>query len=218
MPTWEMENDNVSMQQDLLPLFPLRMVLLPGAPVDLHIFEDRYKEMIGEAIARGTEFGIVLAQDKGLVNTGCTAAVQEVKHKYDDGRMDIEAVGRRRFEILFLNEEKSYLRGAVEFFDDEDDAAPADDLLARVSADYARLRSLEDEPAYHGEPKLSFRIAQLVEDLDLRQLMLGLRSERARLQQLADYLPAYVARLLETARMRELARSNGHARREVMPE
>jgi Lon protease-like protein len=206
------------MQQDLLPLFPLRMVLLPGAPAGLHIFEERYKEMIGEAIEHGTEFGIVLAQEKGVVNTGCTATVREVKQKYEDGRMDIEVVGRRRFEILFLNEEKSYLRGAVEFFDDEDDGAPPDDLLARVSADYARLRSLEDEPDYHGDPKLSFRIAQMVEDIDLRQLMLSLRSERARLKQLADFLPAYVARLLHTARIRALARSNGHAHHEVTPE
>jgi Lon protease-like protein len=206
------------MQQDLLPLFPLRMVLLPGAPVGLHIFEERYKEMVGEAIDQNTEFGIVLAHEKGLVNTGCTATVREVRQKYEDGRMDIEVVGRRRFEILFLNEEKSYLRGAVEFFDDEDEAAPADELLARVSADYARLRALEEEPNFYGDPKLSFRIAQMVEDLDLRQMMLSLRSERARLKQLADFLPAYVTRLLQTARVRALARSNGHARREVAPE
>ena len=108
------------MQQELLPLFPLQLVLLPGAGLPLHIFEERYKEMIGEAINDGTEFGIVLASEKGIVNTGCTAVVQRVVNRYDDGRMDIIARGRRRFEILLLNEEKNYLRGAVEFFDDED--------------------------------------------------------------------------------------------------
>ena len=108
------------MQQELLPLFPLQLVLLPGVELPLHIFEDRYKEMIGEAINDGTEFGIVLASEKGIVNTGCTAVVQRVVNRYDDGRLDIIARGRRRFEILLLNEEKNYLRGAVEFFDDED--------------------------------------------------------------------------------------------------
>src|SRR5436305_9565323 len=90
LPPCELEKHNVSMQQDLLPLFPLHMVLLPGAPAGLHIFEERYKEMIGEAVDRSTEFGIVLAHEKGLVNTGCSASIREVKQKYEDGRMDIE--------------------------------------------------------------------------------------------------------------------------------
>ncbi len=132
--------------------------------------------------------------------------------------MDIEILGRRRFEILFLNQERSFLRGAVEFFDDDDQTAPPEDLLTRVSADYARLQGLEDEPESFSDPRLSFRIAQMVEDVDLRQLMLSLRSERARLKQLADFLPAYLARLIDTARLRMLARTNGHGRREVAPE
>src|SRR4051812_26903467 len=110
------------MQQDLLPLFPLHMVLLPGSPVALHIFEERYKEMIGQAIETNTEFGIVLASDGGIVNTGCRAVVRRALEKYDDGRMDIVPAGRRRFEILFLNEDKPYLQGAVQFFDDDDNA------------------------------------------------------------------------------------------------
>jgi ATP-dependent protease La (LON) substrate-binding domain len=206
------------MQQDLLPLFPLRMVLLPGAPVSLHIFEERYKEMIGQAIERKSEFGIVLAHEKGIVNTGCTAIVREVTHKYDDGRMDIEAVGRRRFEILFLNEEKAYLQGKVEFFEDDDDQPPPQDLLARITADYERLRGPGDEPDFGADPKLSFRVARMVEDIDLQQNMLGLRSESARLKLLADFLPAYVSRLIEVGRMRELARGNGHNRRQALPE
>src|SRR5579862_3485406 len=126
------ESHNSSMQEGLLPLFPLQVVLLPGAELPLHIFEDRYKEMIGEVIRNRQEFGVVLANDKGIVNTGCTATVDKVLRQYPDGRMDIMAHGRRRFEIMLLNDERSFLRGAVEFFDDEDGEAPAVDLQQRV--------------------------------------------------------------------------------------
>lgn len=209
----KLEKHNVIMQQDLLPLFPLRLVLLPGAPISLHIFEERYKEMIGQAIERNSEFGIVLAHENGIVNTGCTATVREVARKYEDGRMDIEAVGRRRFEILFLNEEKAYLQGAVEFFEDDDDQPPPPDLVAKIATGYERLRRLEGEPDFAGDPKLSFRVAHLVSDIELRQAMLGLRSESARLKQLAEFLPGYVAHAIEASRMRDLAHGNGHNRR-----
>ena len=75
--------------------------------------------MIGEVIRDRQEFGVVLANEKGIVNTGCTATVDQVLRQYPDGRMDILTRGRRRFEIVLLNDERSYLRGTVEFFDDE---------------------------------------------------------------------------------------------------
>src|SRR5258705_13805307 len=101
--------------QGWLPLFPLHVVLLPEAELPLHIFEDRYKEMIAEVMRDKIEFGIVLASEKGIVNTGCTAVVERVLREYPDGRLDILTLGRRRFEILNLNDERSYLRGAVEW-------------------------------------------------------------------------------------------------------
>src|SRR5579862_9021171 len=110
------ESHNSSMQQGLLPLFPLQVVLLPGAELPLHIFEDRYKEMIGEVLRDHVEFGVVLANDKGIVNTGCTAIVDKVLRTYPDGRMDILTRGRRRFEIMRIDDERPFLRGAVEFF------------------------------------------------------------------------------------------------------
>jgi Lon protease-like protein len=112
------------MQGELLPLFPLSVVLLPRAELPLHVFEERYKQMIGEAIQGKTEFGVVLAAGESIVNTGCTALVERVVRQYPDGRMDIVSVGRRRFEIFLLNQEKEYLRAAVHFFDDEQ-AEPA---------------------------------------------------------------------------------------------
>ncbi len=111
---------NSNMQPGLLPLFPLPLVLFPRTPLPLHIFEDRYKEMIGDVLPNRSEFGVVLARENGILNAGCTAVVEEVLERHPDGRMDILTVGRRRFEILDLNDEKSYLRGAVEFFDDDE--------------------------------------------------------------------------------------------------
>ena len=102
--------DNSSMQEALIPLFPLNVVLLPANILPLHIFEDRYKEMIGEAIANQTEFGMVQAAERGILNLGCTASVLQVLEKYPDGRMDIVCAGQRRFEVLYLHNQKSYLR------------------------------------------------------------------------------------------------------------
>src|SRR6187549_2275230 len=116
------------MADALLPLFPLKVVMLPGTPMPLHIFEDRYKEMVGEAIEANSEFGIVQAGERGILNIGCSVVVEKVMERYDDGRMDIVVRGRRRFEIMLLDEEKEYLRGSVQFFDDEvgEEDAPAD--------------------------------------------------------------------------------------------
>ena len=99
-----------------LPLFPLQVVLLPEAELPLHIFEDRYKEMIAEVLRDKIEFGVVLASDKGIVNTGCTAVIERVLREYPDGRLDILTVGRRRFEIERINDERAFLRGEVELF------------------------------------------------------------------------------------------------------
>jgi Lon protease-like protein len=202
------------MHQPLLPLFPLQVVLLPNSPLTLHIFEDRYKEMIGAAIANKTEFGVVLASEKGIVNTGCTAVVERVVKQYPDGRMDIIASGRRRFEILLLNDEKEYLQGAVEFFDDETFDAPAAELVAKVEEAYSELKALvepEESSASQDSP-LSFRIASEIPDLDVRQMLLMARSEAERLKQLAEYLPGLIVRLRTTAHLRTLAPKNGHGK------
>src|SRR5512140_2626173 len=100
----------------LIPIFPLQVVIFPRTHLPLHIFEDRYKEMVGEAIRDRSEFGIVLARERGIVNAGCTVVVDKVLNMHPDGRMDIVTRGQRRFEITSLDQEKDYLRAEVEFF------------------------------------------------------------------------------------------------------
>jgi len=197
------------MQPGLLPLFPLQVVLLPGAELPLHIFEDRYKEMIGEVIRDRIEFGVILASDKGIVNTGCTAMIDKVLREYPDGRMDILARGRRRFEIMMLNDERSFLRGSVEFFDDEEDSPIAPEVRQRAIDGY---RALSGESIDLNHPQLSFRLAQPVSDLGFRQQMLASRSEADRLRQLADFLPIHNLRQRRIQHVKEVAPRNGHGR------
>jgi Lon protease-like protein len=205
------------MQDGLLPLFPLQVVLLPGSPLPLHIFEDRYKEMIGEVLRDKLEFGVVLASEKGIVNTGCTATVDRVLREYPDGRLDILTRGHRRFEILLLNDERSFLRGAVEFFDDDDasQSEPAGpDLLKNVIAGYNQLQSISsDDPLNPDDPRLSFRLAQDVPDLGFRQTLLATRSEAERMRRIADFLPGYLQRRKKVQHSKDVAGSNGHGRK-----
>jgi Lon protease-like protein len=100
-------------------LFPLHMVASPGKLVGLYIFEPRYKEMVGEAAENHTEFGIVPATQEGISTIGCTVMVEQTGNYRPDGSFDITARGKRRFKILSLNYEKSYLQGEVEYLDSQ---------------------------------------------------------------------------------------------------
>ncbi len=107
------------MAADLLPMFPLKVVLFPDTALPLHIFEERYKQMIGEVMAAKSEFGVLCADANTVASVGCTARVAKRIRRYDDGRMDILTIGRRRFRIRRLQREKAYLQGTVDFLFDE---------------------------------------------------------------------------------------------------
>src|ERR1017187_4277746 len=119
-----LRRNNGSMSTRLLPLFPLHVVVFPRTRLPLHIFEDRYKEMVGDALRENSEFGIVLAREDGIVNAGCTVIVEKVLNNYPDGKMDILTCGRRRFDVVMLPGQHDYLRGEVQFFDDDDADEP----------------------------------------------------------------------------------------------
>jgi len=197
----------------LLPLFPLQLVVFPRTHLPLHIFEDSYKEMVGEAIAEKSEFGVVLTKDDGIVNAGCTVLVEKVLTTYPDGRLDIVTRGARRFEILSLNQDKSYLRGEVEFFNDDDSADVPADLRAQALESF-RAMVEAGETAFYPEPvlsdpQLSFQLAQAVNDLDFQSVILRNRSETDRLKQISQFLHRYVPHLKHIARMKQLAPLNG---------
>jgi Lon protease-like protein len=206
------------MATDLLPLFPLSLVLVPTMPLPLHIFEDRYKEMMADLITGQSEFGVVLAKEQGIANIGCTAIVDEITRRYDDGRLDLIATGQRRFRITSLDQEKTYLRAEVQYFNDEDASEVPADLKQKASSAYRRLATFEDVEAM--EPKfertrISFQLAQLIEDLDKRQMVLGLRSEIERLEYLVSIVPSYIEQRERTALAKRVAPLNGHPKVEI---
>jgi Lon protease-like protein len=187
--------------------------VFPRMTLPLHIFEERYKEMVGNAIRDNTEFGIVLAKANGIVNAGCTVTVEKVLQMYADGRMDILTRGRRRFEIVALSEEHAWLEAEVTYFDDDDFAAPPEELRLEAVEHYKVLRAFAGA-AGRGEPdladrQLSFQVAQCLPDLDFLNALLQLRSEAGRLKELNQYLAAYIPRQRAVERMQKLAPTNG---------
>jgi Lon protease-like protein len=203
------------MPADLLPLFPLQTVLLPRAAMPLHIFEERYKEMVWDVTRSGGEFGIVLAREDGVLNIGCTARIDRILRQFEDGRLDLIAVGQRRFRILSLNSERSYPRAEVEELDD-DDFAPAPENQLRgallLHSEYARALGEETETPEPGEPLLSFVLAAISPDLEFRQLLLGIRSEARRIDLVSAHLAQLIRRRELEQAMRSTARSNGHGK------
>jgi len=195
-----------------IPLFPLKAVVFPRTPLPLHIFEERYKEMVGDAIRDKSEFGVVMTIENGIANAGCTVMVEKVLETYPDGRMDILTRGQHRFEIVSLNEEKDYLQGEVNYFDDDDFEPASSELRDRVLSNYQILSNLT--PREQGEPnledrQLSFQLAQLLPDLDFLHTLLRQRSEVDRLKQLNQYLNEYIPRQKTIQKMSELAPKNG---------
>jgi len=200
----------------LLPLFPLDVVLLPGTPLPLHIFEPRYREMIGECLDQNAPFGVVRAKEgEGVAEIGCTAAILSVSKKYPDGRMDIVTQGRERFEVMELNQERAFLRAEVLYLHDEPSTVSAAEMerAVQLHGEIMTLAETETESSSEAEEsQLSFRLAgSLPLDLDFKQTLLGMPSEAERLPALIAVLEAILPRLRRTLHVRRKAGGNGHA-------
>jgi Lon protease-like protein len=199
----------------LLPLFPLRLVAFPGSAIPLHIFEERYRTMVGAAAKDGSEFGIVLARDKGVVDTGCTVVVERVTERYSDGRFDVLTRGRRRFKLLSVDEAEDCLRGDVEFFDDESEESPSPELRALALMSWEKLRELlgagaeAPETPSAASPALGFELARSIDDLDFQAFILGTRSESQRLEHFIAFAAKHAEKTLEKERLKLVIRSNG---------
>jgi Lon protease-like protein len=197
----------------LLPLFPLDLVLLPGTPLPLHIFEPRYKEMIGECRANSTQFGVVRAVEQGIAEVGCTAEIVSITKEYEDGRLDLVAEGRNRFEVMELNQERAFLRAEVLFVPDEPGAAAPEDKIRAVETHRQILDlagAVQDISTANPET-LSFHLAgSLPLDLDFKQKLLAMRSEAERMSAVASYLGKLLPNLRRAATAREKAGGNGH--------
>ena len=199
---------------ELLPLFPLELVLFPGMALPLHIFEPRYKEMIGECLDHNSPFGIVRVIKDGIAQIGCSAEIVTVVKRYEDGQLDIVTQGLRRFEVLEIHQDRSFLQADVKFLleepDEADDARKkALDLhhsLLLMAASGQAVPSLEPP-----EELLSFYlISQLPVDLDFKQTILAMPSESKRLATLIEYYEAILPKLGRMVQAKKKSGSNGH--------
>jgi Lon protease-like protein len=182
-----------------IPLFPLDTVLFPGAALPLHIFEERYREMIGECLAQKKEFGVVRGEAERLAVIGCTAKIVRVLERYGDGRMDILCEGTRRFEIEGLDDSRSFLQADVEFFEDEGQGSTRGEREECAALHFATLHLAGiDAPATQLDLNgpVAFQLADaLPSDLGFKQQLLGSRSDAERTAQLRDFYQDMLPRL-----------------------
>jgi Lon protease-like protein len=196
------------------PLFPLGLVLLPQELVPLHIFEERYKLMIGECLEEGREFGILWLSDDGLKQVGCSARITRVLERFDDGRMNILVEGAEPFRLLRRIEDLPYPAGDVELLGDVDagDANAAE----RARMRYADLveEVTEKRPAADELSRLDAygMAATLDVALEAKQQLLELRSERGRLERLDSLFAEALERIRLAERAAERASRNGSLR------
>jgi Lon protease-like protein len=196
-----------------LPIFELPLVLLPGEQLPLHIFEDRYKRMIGRSLDEGEPFGVVLRDDEGARSIGCTAQVDEVLERFEDGRMNVVVSGREPFKVLDRFEADEYPAGEVEVIDDTDAPGLDESFAAAAREAFAELaeRATGERPADEElDGASAYAIAARIELPDeTKQRLLEMRDEDERMELLANALKA-VERALERAEEAAAhARTNG---------
>jgi len=194
-------------------LFPLALVLTPTERVPLHIFEPRYKELIGECIAEGEPFGLVLEDDGGRRDIGTLAEVKEIAHVFDDGRMNILVEGRDRFRVTAWTEGRAFPTAEVEPLEDEEDPTldpkAADEALA-VFRQLAAIADAEIDEPDGSSGSLAFEIAAHVDfGTEPKQELLELRSERHRLRRLTELLEHALGAMTREREIRERAATNG---------
>src|SRR5438105_11184582 len=217
-----------------LPLFPLPLVLFPGVPLPLHIFEPRYRRLLADIRAGDNLFGLPYF-DANATNTdhppaghiGCVAEVVETQ-ALPDGRSNILTVGLVRYRLVeYVERGEPYLVARVEFFeDDEADAQLLAKRAGEVTEMFMRIaramRTINDERGSLPElpqddrERLSFLVAAVVEmDADAKHQLLELRSTTERLRRLYTLLSQAVESYETRARTHDLARGNGHAGKKI---
>jgi Lon protease-like protein len=174
-----------------IALFPLDVVLFPGALLPLHIFEERYKEMVSECLDTEAEFGVVRVQSEGLAVVGCAAGIIRVLRRYDDGQLDILCEGRRRFEIEQLDNTRSFLQAQIDYFEDEplDSSREARAACLAMHLEVLSLAGVGRESySFDLDKGVSFQLGwELPSDLGFKQRLLTSTSDRERTELLHGF-------------------------------
>ncbi|TVQ22767.1 MAG: peptidase S16 [Spirochaetaceae bacterium] len=206
------------MSHETLPIFPLGLVLLPGLPLPLHIFEERYRDMVARCLDENVEFGVLLYDGAKLRSHGCLARIERILKTYDDGRLDIVTVGTDRFRVQEMDNSGPYMQAQVERFTDEDsdDVSIGDlrnDAIQRLQAfvdlgersiDMQTLESLD-------ATALSFLIAGTdAFEAHEKQRLLEITSTGERLRRCVEALEGTLERLELNRRIKKIIGTNGH--------
>jgi Lon protease-like protein len=206
---------------DEIGLFPLGIVLLPTEQVPLHIFEPRYRELIGECISDGSDFGLVLADDEGMRRIGTRATIVEVVDRFPDGRLNVIIEGGERFRLVELTRGRSFQTAEIEPVDDQHDPGePAD--AARAVELFERLADLtgaDVDPPSPDAPQLSFVLAARFDFAPaLKQELLQETSERVRLRRLCELLEHAAETIERQHEIAARAQTNGRVDPGTIPE
>jgi Lon protease-like protein len=205
------------MSEELLPLFPLQVVLLPGATLPLHIFEERYKTLIGECMAQHREFGINFVNGETFSEVGCTARVKDVLRRYDDGRMDIIVEGKNRYVLQKYESGRApYLVGYVHRLN-----SAREQVDRALALDTVRLYNQLVAIVYKGtveqvapdriESGLSYLLAQKAGmEVLQRQRLLETPSENDRLEALHSYFTEVIPKLEKMEEIERVVKSDGY--------
>ena len=197
-----------------IPLFPLEVVLFPEAALPLHIFEDRYKDMVNLCLTEKIGFGVVCAQREGLAIVGCMAEIVRVLKEYPDGRLDILCQGTDRFEIENLDNSQSFLQAEVDLF--EDQGLPATRAMREecTALHFEVLELTGNEKAHRAfdlDKPVAFRLAWASPtDLPFRLELLAMRSDAERTQRLIALYSTMLPKLRRGAQAGAVAGRNGH--------
>lgn len=204
-----------------IALFPLDVVLFPGVPLPLHIFEDRYKEMVGECLQGDLTFGVVRAQRDGLAIAGCTAKISRVLRQYDDGRIDILCEGLERFEIEQLDNSREFLQAEVDTFEDEEGAGSTREERGECVAMHLEVLTLagigRESYAIDLDKPVSFELAwELPADLGFKQRLLISRSDRERTELLLEFYEEILPKLRNGRSARSGSSNNNNHHETIM--
>lgn len=204
------------MKPERIPIFPLETVLFPGAPLPLHIFEDRYKLMIRRCRESSLEFGVVLARENGIAPVGCTAAIEKVLKEYPDGKLDILTVGRDVCRVLEVYQDEPYLEAKVSYVSSPPERAVGPDeqeSLLHIFNQCHKLiygQELESIEAEEVE-SLAFTVAnELPLDLEYKQSLLETPLESDRQLSLAARLEKWLPQLTHIHNVKRASGGNGH--------
>ena len=201
-------------KQDLIPLFPLSLVVYPEEPLPLHIFEPRYKTMIADAVEDRGEFGIVLVSDGVMAPVGCLVVVKQRVKEYDGGEFDIIVEGVRKFQLNDPVDGMPYMRCQPTWLEEDADDLDSN-MLERVITQHMRLLELAGRtvrPAlYQDVEYVSYVIARNAGlDVNQKQHVLELLSENDRISYLVEHMGSFIPQVEEIESLRKKVQSNGH--------